>query len=88
MGDLFSTVPILLVLPNRGKATVSTGHKLYPRFVAYVDSYFSDIVSVLDKLIHHVYENPFPQSDIYSDFQSPATIKRKPVPDTGSKGAQ
>ena len=64
MGDLVSTVPILLVLPDRRKATISIGHKLYPRFVAYLDSYFSDIVSVLSKLIHLDYENPFPQPDI------------------------
>ena len=85
MGDLVSNVPILLVLPDRRKATISTGHKLYPRFVTYVDSYFSDIVSVPDKLIHHVDENPLTRSDIYADFQVAATIKWKHVPDTGSK---
>ena len=86
MGDLVSTVPILLVLPDRSRDTISTGHKLYPRFVTFVDSYFPDIVSVLSKLLHHVYENPFPQPDICSDFQAPSTFRWRPIPDSGSKG--
>jgi len=54
VGDLINNVPILLVLPDREPATISSGHRLYPRFVTYVDSDFSDLVSVLSKLIHHV----------------------------------
>jgi len=53
IGDLFNDSPILLVLPDREPATISRGHRLYPRFVTYVDSDFSDLVSVLSKLIHH-----------------------------------
>ena len=83
MGDLVSNVPILLVLPDRRKATISTGHKLYPRFVTYVDSYFSDIVSVLDKLIHHVHENPFPQSDILFRFPAARNDKMEACPGYG-----
>lgn len=54
IGNLFNDNPILLVLPDREPATISMGHRLYPRFVSYVDSDFSDFVSVLGKLIHHV----------------------------------
>lgn len=54
MGHFFRDVPMLLVLPDSEPATISMGHRLYPRFVTYVDSDFSDLVSVLSKLIHHV----------------------------------
>ena len=54
MGNLFDDNPILLVLLDREPTTISIGHRLYPRFVTYVDSDFSDLVSVLNKLIHHV----------------------------------
>ena len=53
IGNLFNDSPILLVLPDKEPATISSGHRLYLRFVTYRDSDFSDLVSVLSKLIHH-----------------------------------
>ena len=83
MGDLVSTVPILLVLPDRRRDTISTGHKLYPRFVTFVDSYFSDIVSVLSKLIHHVYENPLPAVGYLFRFPGARNDKMETCPGYG-----
>jgi hypothetical protein len=51
MGDLFNDRPILLVLPDRKPLTVSTGHKLYPRFMSYADSDASCIAAVLSRMI-------------------------------------
>jgi len=85
MEDLMSDFPIILVLPDRNPATVSIGHRLYPRFVAYVDSDFSDLVSVLGKLIHHdAFESVLRGPNIYADFQKQRTIRWKQVPNTRS----
>ncbi len=54
MGELINDHPILLVLPDRDLQTVSTGHKLYPRFVSYLDSDFSCLSAVLNKMIENV----------------------------------
>lgn len=51
MGDLFNDKPILLVLPDREPLTVSTGHRLYPRFMTYADSEASGIAAVLSRMI-------------------------------------
>ncbi len=40
----------ILILPDRAKVTISLGHKLYPRFLGYADSEFSDVLLVLDKM--------------------------------------
>ena len=47
---------LILILPDRNRQTISDGHKLHPRFVSYVDSDFSDVGAVLEKMIennHH-----------------------------------
>jgi hypothetical protein len=53
-GDLINDNPVLLVLPDRKPLTVSTGHKLYPRFVSYLDADFSYVTSVLARMIENV----------------------------------
>jgi len=53
IGNLINDRPILLVLPDKEPTTISIGHRLYPRFVTYVDSDFSNLVSVLSRLLHH-----------------------------------
>ena len=60
IGNLINDRPILLVLPDREPATISSGHRLYPRFVTYLDTDFSDLVAVLSKLIHHVSKKRHP----------------------------
>ena len=86
MKDLMSDVPILLILPDRKRSTISTGHRLYPRFVTYVDSDFSDLVSVLGKLIHHAFQNSLPQPIINADLQKRATRRWKQIMDMRSDG--
>ncbi|MBW1921996.1 MAG: hypothetical protein JRJ35_00835 [Deltaproteobacteria bacterium] len=84
MADLMSDIPILLVLPDREPATISVGHRLYPRFVEDVDSDFSDLVSVLIKMIHHGSRRPLSQPNIYADFRKNPTRRWKQVSETGS----
>ena len=86
MGDLMSDVSVLLILPDRKRSTISTGHRLYPRFVTYVDSDFSDLVSVLSKLIHHVFQSSLREPSIHAGFQKDATIGWKQAPDTRPDG--
>lgn len=54
LGDLMNDDPVFLVLPNRNPITVSTGHRLYPRFVSYLDADFSHVTAVLAKMIENV----------------------------------
>lgn len=49
--DLLVDIPIILVLPDREKETISKGTKLHPRFISYMDSDFSDIQAVLEKMV-------------------------------------
>lgn len=48
--DLLLEVRIILVLPDRGEDTARIGHRLYPRFVSYMDSDFGEIAAILDKM--------------------------------------
>ncbi len=54
IGDLLSGIPLILILPDRQDQTISKGHKLYPRFVSYADSDFSDVGLVLNKMISNI----------------------------------
>jgi len=49
--DLFADIPIILILPDRKKETIAKGHKLYPRFLSYIDGNFEDVALVLNKKI-------------------------------------
>ena len=44
---------LILILPDRNRQTISEGHKLHPRYVSYVDSDFSDVGAVLEKMIEN-----------------------------------
>ena len=44
-------IKIILILPDRESDTISRGHKLYPRFVSYIDSDFKEVGAVLEKMI-------------------------------------
>ena len=48
--DALDEIEIILILPDQDKDTVSMGLRLYPRFVAYMDSDFDDVKAVLGKL--------------------------------------
>ena len=47
--DLFADIPVILILPDRKKETIAKGHKLYPRFLSYIDGNFADVALVLNK---------------------------------------
>ncbi len=49
--DLFNDFRIILVLPNRTRAVVTAGFRIFPRYISYVDSDFSDISAVLKKML-------------------------------------
>jgi len=49
--DLLAETKIILLLPDRKRATVSKGHNLYPRFLTYMDGDFSDVAAVLQKMV-------------------------------------
>ena len=53
MGDLIQNNRSILVLPDQAQETVFIGHSLYPRFISYLDSDFSDVCSVLDTVIRN-----------------------------------
>ena len=50
--DLFNSIPVILVIPDRESDTICAGHKFYPRFLSYIDSNYLDVAMVLNKLIN------------------------------------
>jgi len=51
LGKLLTDMRILLVLPDRRKETVATGHRLWPRYISYADSNFEDVVAVVKQIL-------------------------------------
>jgi hypothetical protein len=49
--ELLDGLPIILVLPDRGRDTITKGHALYPRFLSYADAGFEDVAAVLKKML-------------------------------------
>jgi len=49
--SLFRDLRIILLLPDREPETISKGHTLMPRFLAYCDSNFRDVTAVLNKML-------------------------------------
>lgn len=47
---LFDNIRLILVLPDRTRGMMAHGLQLNPCFISYLDSDFSDIISVLKKL--------------------------------------
>lgn len=50
MPSLLQDLKIILVLPDREEETVSWGHRLFPRFVTYVDAELADLGAVLRRM--------------------------------------
>jgi hypothetical protein len=44
-------IKTILILPDRQRNTISSGHKLYPRYISFIDGDFKDIEAVLEKMI-------------------------------------
>ena len=49
--ELLNDVRIILILPDRGRETISKGHLLRPRFLSYADGDLTDVIAVLSKMI-------------------------------------
>jgi hypothetical protein len=49
--DLLADVRTIVILPDREEDTISQGHKLYPRFLTYMDSDFGEVAAVLKKMM-------------------------------------
>ena len=52
--DLFWDLRLILILPDQEKNTIAKGHKLYPRFLSYIDSDFKVVAAVLEKMLKHL----------------------------------
>jgi len=49
--DELLRLPIILILPDQKNETIASGHSLRPRFLSYMDSDFSDVRDVLQKIL-------------------------------------
>lgn len=49
--ELLADVDSIVILPDREDETISQGHKLYPRFLTYMDGDLGDVGDVLKKMI-------------------------------------
>jgi hypothetical protein len=49
--NLLQDIRIILVLPDREKDTIEQGHRLYPRFMSYLDSDLQEVVAVLNNVL-------------------------------------
>lgn len=52
--DLLTDIRILLILPDGDRDTISMAHKLYPRFISYIDSDFKDVADALGKMTDYM----------------------------------
>ncbi len=50
---LLSDISVILVLPDRQAETIAAGHKLYPRFLTYMDSNLTEVGAVLEKMLQN-----------------------------------
>jgi len=48
---LSNNIRIILILPDRSDEIISSGFKLYPRFISYIDSDFKDVADVLNRMM-------------------------------------
>lgn len=53
LSELLNDMKIILVLPDRSTDTIAAAHRLYPRFISYMDGDLHDIFAVLSKMINH-----------------------------------
>jgi hypothetical protein len=43
---------VILIVPDSTPETITSGHRLRPRYLTYADGDFSDVASVVEKLVH------------------------------------
>jgi hypothetical protein len=63
--ELLSDTRIILILPDGDQDTISMAHKLYPRFLSYIDSNFDDVKEVVSKMVENMN-----RGENYSDLSS------------------
>ena len=61
MDDSFFGYRIILVLPDRRRETIRKGHKLFPRFLTFMDSDMELVGEVLKKMLGR-HENTITQN--------------------------
>lgn len=49
--DILRKARLILILPDREPETIKIGYKLEPRFLSYIDSGFSEVRGVLQKML-------------------------------------
>jgi hypothetical protein len=68
--DFFEGSRIILVLPDGESTTISVGHKLRPRLLAFVDSDFREVTAVVEKMVRT--SSPLPDKWSKSGKEMPA----------------
>ncbi len=53
--NLLHRIPVVLILPNQEKDTITKGHSLRPRFISYADSDFSDVRDVFSNIMGKIH---------------------------------
>ena len=61
--NLLDDSRIILILPDRDKETISKGHTLFPRLLAYVDGDFRWVTAVLKKMLSN--NHNFEKTQLY-----------------------
>lgn len=51
MKSLFQDIDIILILPDEAEETLCLGHQLYPRYISFKNSDFSDVLMVMKKMV-------------------------------------
>jgi hypothetical protein len=49
--DELLRLPVILILPDQKNETIANGHSFRPRFLSYMDSDFSDVRDVFQKIL-------------------------------------
>ena len=49
--NLLQDIRIILILPDREKDTIEKGHRLYPRFMSYLDGDLEEVAAVLNNVL-------------------------------------
>lgn len=75
--DFLQDCRLILVLPDRDANTISTGYKLFPRYVSYIDSDFSDVIAVLNKMIENLHNMQTRETPLLKRMNSPKTVTER-----------
>lgn len=51
--DKLADIPLILILPDQSEDMTAMGHKLFPRFISYAKSDFSDVTGVINRILNN-----------------------------------